>query len=43
MERAMQPLPVECRRQKRILFKLTESEALHQDQTVTGTAVNMHR
>ena len=43
MERARQPLPVEWKRQERILFKLTESAALHQDQTATGIPVNMHR
>lgn len=43
MERARQPFPVEWKRQEHILFKLTESEALRQEKTVTGTAVNMHR
>ena len=43
MEGARQPLPVEWKRQERILFKLTDADALRQDQTVTGAAVNMHR
>ncbi len=43
MERARQPFPVEWKRQEHILFKLTESEALRQEKTATGTAVNMHR